>query len=384
MDSNERSDFEWRSADSNSDILHEESITEPISDEFNLYSERYPDNLATDTVMCNKPTADEDNIVYNVEEGLLNAMHNLQIASARKVQRFRDPMMVHKNAQGAKKTNENEPFKEEQVSVQTIKPETAKNMSNKAIKLLSTEPIKKATKSKTESDITVNQLSASRVVKTISNSENGIQLKNEKINFFGIPVTVDRKKRTQVKPFNFQNRMKKNQQLQESDNVPIAKSSLSMKSGNPVKTSVIKTKFVLHSSQNITKIDNKKNQLANSTVNGLQKMEQTQSNSKDLSNVQNLSYKNITMRKFVASEHAQKMNKENNMYNNNSIESQKIKQKAIATGLKSHIDQRAKDRQIFNEKLRQRTIEIEEMRARVEQKKREKAKLEKIAPRKKI
>ncbi|KAK0179196.1 hypothetical protein PV327_008010 [Microctonus hyperodae] len=375
MDSNKRSDFEWRSPDSNSDNLHEESTTESINDEFNLYNGRCPDNLAIDTVICKKSSAAEDNIVYNAEEGLLNAMHNLQIASVKKVQRFRNPMMVHENSQGDKKTYENKTFKEEQVSLQLIKSETIKKMSNEAIKLLSAEPTKKAT----------NQLRASRVVKTISSTENGMKLKNEKINFFGIPVVaVDQKKRTQVKPFNFQNRMKKNQQLHESDTVPVAKSSLSIKSGNPVKTSVIKTKFILHSSQNITKIDNKKNQLTNITANGPQKMKQTQSNSKDSSNVQNLSYKNITMRKIVASEHAHKMNKENNICNNKPIETQKIKQKANTIGPKLHIDQRAKDRQIFNEKIRQRAIEIEEMRARVEQKKREKAKLEKIAPKKKI
>lgn len=68
------------------------------------------------------------------------------------------------------------------------------------------------TSDKSTASIKKNPQKLTTTVSTITTTKDGMKLKEEKINNFSIPVTVNRKKRTEFVPFNFSSREKTNKQ----------------------------------------------------------------------------------------------------------------------------------------------------------------------------
>ncbi|XP_008553108.1 WASH complex subunit 2 [Microplitis demolitor] len=208
--------------------------------------------------------------------------------------------------------------------------------------------------------------SVKHVVKTIVDTTDGIQVKDEQINYFGIPVIARRKTRTQVQPFSFLARGKNSNTSQNIKN----------------KTSDVVEK------------------VANKTLTGTaDKVNKTLTNKKVPSASSKILDKSIASRVSTATSTAKtttkslnstrsitKVNQENKTPNVATDTAPKTKPKVISKPTigppKLHTDKRAKERHEFDVQIRQKQLEIDRMRALLEQKQREKEKLEELALRK--
>ncbi|XP_057324992.1 uncharacterized protein LOC130667436 [Microplitis mediator] len=223
--------------------------------------------------------------------------------------------------------------------------------------------------------------SVKHMVKTIVDTTDGIQVKDEQINYFGIPVIARRKTRTQVQPFSFVAREKNSNTSQNMKNKTsgtadkLVNKTLSGTADKPVNKTLSGTADkVLNKTLTNKKVPSAPSKILNKSI--ASRVSTATSTAKPSATKSLNSTRSIT-----------KVNQENKTPNVAADTAPKTKPKVISKPTimgppKLHTDKRAKERHEFDVQIRQKQLEIDRMRALLEQKQREKEKLEERALRK--
>lgn len=405
MNSEELINSQWRSLD------HNDSITEPINFGPQFVDDKDNKTFANDIfTYFNAPERVEGNLVLEGE--LLNAMSNLQIVSAKKNRKFQDPIMpiqvpfnecdkkinnlildvpsieitkcetqIHDETKNKLNPNDTANFTKPNLEIQNmvaeakkllipqssgIKPPSSKSQSKSHNTTLNNRPMMHTNfNNKTLNNTTLNQTTiepytrmksnidkkpSKKIVKLITETTNGIQLKEEKINYFGIPMTFGCKKRTQAKPFSFESRTKSTEVLnpQSIQSKTAIKPSSSATLRVPLRTAL---------------------QTRSNTSTSLRQPLKTTGSSLAAATL-------ASKAKIVTKlrQNDRKTNVENKTPNIITNGGSKIKSQPVTAPPKLHSDKRAKERLQFDAKVKQREQEMERMRAIVEENKREKEK----------
>lgn len=225
----------------------------------------------------------------------------------------------------------------------------------------------------------VTKPAAKHVVKTITDASDGVHLKEEKINHFGIPVISGRKKHIEAQPFNFLARGKStsiasktsdkvaNKTLNATGSKVMNKTISGVTDKTMNKTLRSASDKLVNKTLTAKRISNVPSRVMDKTI----KRPSVLNTTKSLQVTKSLGNAKIST----------KVNQENKTPNVIPKSKTQVapKPSGISGPPKLHTDKRAKERHEFDVQIRQKQLEIDRLRMMWEEKQREKEKLEELA-----